>query len=138
MIWRLCTWLSVVVPCILVVPSGCGPTEYAAIGEPRAAGADATIELDEVRGGNVMVTVEARHLAPPGRIADGATTYVVWFVASGGVTKAGSLDYEPDDRTGVLVATSTEESFRVMITAEPSHAAARPSEHVVLDREVSY
>ena len=140
---RTSAWLSlalaVLVTAALAILVGCGPTEYAAVGEPRAAGADATIEIDEVEGGNMMVTVEAMHLPPPGRIAEGATTYVVWFVSSGGgATKAGSLAYEADDRTGSLVATYTEETFRVIITAEPSRAAARPSEHVVLDREVSY
>lgn len=119
--------------------AGCGTTTYEATGEPRAVGADAIIDLEEVEGGNVMVTVEARHLAPPSRLDPGATTYVVWFVTpGGGVDKAGSLSYDADDRTGSLVATHTETSFRVLITAEASRNAMRPSEHVAVDREVSY
>ena len=122
----------------MALAAACGPTVYQAVGEPLAVGADATIELDEVEGGNILVTVKVTHLPPPDRLADGATTYVVWFVSPAGSVNAGTLAYDADARSGSLVATSTETTFRLLITAEPSRAADRPSVSVVIDREVSY
>jgi len=118
---------------------GCGgPDEYAIVGTARAAGADGLIQVEEIEGGNRLVTVELDHLPPPARLGEGMRAYVVWFVGNGQTpVKAGQLDYEEDARRGSMSATTPLSSFEVRVTAETNPNAASPSDVVVADRRVS-
>lgn len=120
--------------------AGCGgATTYQVIGTARSAATDGTVEVEEQDGGNYMVTVNMQHLTPPERLGDGLTTYIVWFLRDGNApSMAGALDYDPDDRTGTMMATTPYNEFRVRITAEESREVAQPSEVVVAEQEVSH
>src|SRR4051812_19282768 len=56
-----------------------GPLHYAPKGTPKAPEADAqvTAEVDE-KASMTHLSILAEHLAPPARLQDGASTYVVW------------------------------------------------------------
>jgi hypothetical protein len=122
----------------LIALGGCGSNEYITRGTGSAAGADATIQLEEIEGGNALVAIEVRHLLPPSRVDSDCTTYVAWFTPEGqSPNVAGKLEYDEDDRVGVLRATSPDAAFEVRITAEESEEAAEPSEHVIVRQRVA-
>ncbi len=123
---------------LLCMALGCGgPAEYALAGSARAAGADGTIQVEEIEGGNRMVTLTIQHLAPPDRLGSGMTQYSVWFVRAGAQPqRAGNLEYDADARQGTMMATTPMTRFTVKITAEADGNAVAPSDVVVADREV--
>ena len=74
---------------------------------------------------------------PPDRITEGATVYVVWIKPDTGVpAMAGRLDYDPDDRTGSMRATTPASSFTMLVTAERNAQVASPSEIIVARQRV--
>lgn len=44
--------------------------------------AQGTVSAQAGQNGNTQLSIEVKHLAPPGSIAQGATTYVAWIVPS--------------------------------------------------------
>ncbi len=83
------------------------------------------------------MTIEVENLAPPGRISEGTTVYVVWFKApTGSPTAQGTLEYDPDDRVGRFTATSPHSELEVVISAEVDATANSPSEVVILRQDV--
>ncbi len=82
-----------------------GPLRYAPKGTPKAPETDAHLIAAVDEKANIThITITAEHLAPPGRLQDGGTTYVVWTRKDdGGVwQRVGALDYDEGDRTGGL------------------------------------
>ena len=131
---QLNSWLAA---SLFVLASGCGgPAEYALAGSPRAAGADGLISVEEIEGGNRLVTVSVDHLPPATRLGEELTTYVVWFVGNGGAVKAGQLVYAEDTRQGQMHATTPLREFTLKITAERAADVAAPSDVVVADRQI--
>lgn len=116
----------------------CGSNEYVVTGSERAAGADGTITVEELDGGNVLVNVAFENLPPPDRIGQGLTTYIVWFKVEGQQpSMAGALAYDADNRTGSMQATSPHSKLEVIVTAEKAGNATSPSEFVVAKRAVA-
>ena len=116
---------------------GCGgPSEYVLTGSSRSAGTDGTLTVEEIEG-NRMMTVELEHLPPPSRVSEWSTVYVVWIKPNGGTpSMAGRLDYDEDERTGMMRATTPHSAFEMMITAEADMTVTSPSEVVISRREV--
>jgi hypothetical protein len=122
---------------LLLVSCG-GSSEYVTGGTDRAIGADATIEVEELEGGNFLVHVAVEHLPPPGRVGPGLTTYVVWFAVEGQpAQRAGNLDYDPDERRGAMQATSPNPGFEVIVSAERRPNPGSPGDKVVVRQAVS-
>ena len=117
---------------------GCaGPSKYQVMGSGRDPGADGRITVEKVEGGNAMVTLDLDHLAPPSRMQDGATTYVVWFNKEGQTpSRVGQLAYDSAKRTGTMRATTTDRQFAVLVTAERSGAVHAPSTTVIFEKQV--
>jgi len=117
---------------------GCaGPTKYQVTGSGRDPGADGRITVQRVEGGNAMVTLDLDHLAPPSRMEEGATTYVVWFNRQGQApSRVGQLAYDMGKRTGTMRATTTDRQFGVLVTAERSGAVQAPSTVVIFEKQV--
>ncbi len=120
--------------CVCLSLAACGgPTAYAVTGTSRAAGADGTIQVETIEGGNQMVTVVIDHLPPPERLR--AQVYAVWIRRPGGApTKAGMLEYDEDARSGRMWATTPHARFRLLITAEADDGTVSPSDIIIADR----
>lgn len=116
----------------------CGPSEFVVTGTERAAGADGTITVEELEGGNVLVNVTFENLPPPDRLGQGLTTYIVWFKAANGApSMAGALAYDADNRTGSMQATSPHSDLEVIVSGEKALNATAPSEFVVAKRKIN-
>lgn len=117
-----------------------GPLRYAPKGTPKAPETDAHLiaEVDE-KGSITHLTITAEHLAPPGRLQEGASTYVVWARKDDSVAwqRVGALDYDEGDRKGSLKAASVPfVTFDVIVSIEKQAAPASPSGDVVLQQRV--
>jgi hypothetical protein len=134
------SWLGAL---LLLAASGllaaCGADgRFVIIGTARAPSASGIVEVDEIDGGSTFVTIHLEHLHPPERLAQGYTTYVVWFEGPvGAPVKAGVLQYDPSARTGDLAETSSSRDFVVKVTVERDENATQPSEIVVASQQVS-
>jgi hypothetical protein len=131
---RHCIWALLFAA--LVAACG-GPHEYALVGSSRAVGADGNIQVEQIEGGNRLVTISMQHLPPPDRLGDDMSVYAVWIVPpSGSPSYAGALEYDEDSREGRLMATTPHPEFTVKITAETAANAETPSEVVVAERTI--
>jgi len=118
--------------------SACGGTaEFPLVGSSRAPGADGTVQIEQIEGGNRLVTIGVTNLLPPARLGRGLTTYVVWFDGNNQTLKAGTLQYDDDNREGHMMATTPMASFTVKITAERNANVGSPSDVVVASRRVA-
>jgi hypothetical protein len=121
----------------VLIASCVGPSKYQVTGSTRAPDADGRISVEKVEGGNSMVTLTVDHLAPPQRMVNAATTYVVWFQRPGQAPViVGQLAYDSGNRTGVMHATTTDHQFNVLVTAESEGGVLTPSDVVVFQKQV--
>lgn len=121
----------------------------------QSAASEGQVKTKITSDRNTKVTVTVKHLAPPERSAQGATTYVVWVrplgvpaaraerpaeyserqASSGrdenGVFNLGGLKIS-EDRDGELQTVTPFHSFELFITAEPSSAVTAPNGERVL------
>jgi hypothetical protein len=117
---------------------GCGgPRTIAMLGTDRVPGAEGRVQVETIEGGNNMVTISVQHLAPPERLNQSATRYVLWFRPAGGNwAMESNLQYDPEARTGRATATTPHPQFDVAITAEGSSAANQPGQLIVFRQQV--
>ncbi|MDH5672790.1 MAG: hypothetical protein OEZ06_11610 [Myxococcales bacterium] len=118
---------------------GCGGADrHVILGGHRAPSTSGIIELDELDGGNTLVSIHMEHLHPPTRLADDLKVFVVWFEPpQGAPIRAGKLSYDPEARTGDLAETAPARALVVKITAERDEAASKPSEFLIASQSVS-
>lgn len=132
--WR--SWLAcgLLAACVLA----CGAdTRFVMIGTARAPSTSGVIEVDDIDGGNTLVTVHLEHLHPPNRMGDGYSDYVVWVEPEGGASLwIGTLDYAPEARTGDFTGTSPASTFVVKITAEQEPHPPAPGDFIIASRNV--
>lgn len=122
---------------LLMLAACGGPAEYILTSTARTAGTDGLVTVEDLNG-NHMVSVSLEHLPPPERISESATAYLVWIQPDGGTPSlAGALNYDADDRIGRMQATTPEDNFSVIITAEDDAQAAAPSDVVIARQEVA-
>lgn len=133
MIWtRLATF------CALAVLMTACASEEKLQGTAMAPAAQGKLTADKGSGGNTDLEVEVEHLAPPERVASGATDYVIWVQPQGSQTfqNIGVLEVN-DDLEGKYQTNVPYESFRVVVTPEPNRVATRPSGPIVFDQSIS-
>jgi len=75
--------LTVVFLFVVLVSTTSSADEFKMRSSPLAPAATATIHANSDRNGNLDLTLEAKHLAPPDRLAQPHTVYVVWIQAAG-------------------------------------------------------
>ena len=124
---------------VSLVSIGCGggSWSYNVLGTQRDPGAEGTVQVERIEGGNRLVTLSLRHMTPPERLGQALTTFVVWFRDQNGrSTKASTLAYDPGSRTGRATATTPHGNFRILVTAEQNAEAGEPSENVVFNQDV--
>lgn len=117
-----------------------GPLHYAPKGTPRAPEADATITADVNKGSALTrLVINTEHLAPPGRLQDGGTTYVVWARKADGSQwqRVGAIKYDEGTRKGELAEASVPlTEFELIISIEKQAAPDAPSGDVVISQKV--
>jgi len=136
--WGVGSWSCLALAVVTLSLSACGGSNrYTVLGSSRAAGTDGVIEVEKIEGTNVLVNINLEHLPPPNRIQGSKTTYVAWFQPRGAQpARAGALAYDEGSRVGNLMATTTQQHFRVIVTAEEAADSARPSEFIVAEQVV--
>lgn len=98
--------------------------------------AQGKVQVATEKDGNHEVKVEVKHMAPPERIYEGTSTYVVWLKAENGeFQNVGSLNVDKD-LNGKLETKTPFSNFNVLVTAEETNAATTPSPHHVLNAKV--
>jgi hypothetical protein len=132
------TFATVVLALGLVV-SGCGGARtFTARGTQRDPGADARIQVENLDGGNHLMTMTATNITPPDRIGDGNTVFLVWIrLPNGQTTMESQLAYTADERTGRATITTPQEHFTLLVTAEADANATAPSDRTVFQQEIS-
>jgi hypothetical protein len=117
---------------------GCGGAkEYVIVGTSRAAGADGTVRVEEIEGGNSLVTIEMKHMPPPERLGAGLKEYILWFeTAESPAMMVSRVAYDPKKREAKATATTPKKKFTVKITAEKSVQVSNPSDVVVAKQQV--
>lgn len=135
---HLTPWLAFAALCLAV---GCGGAQtYQVVGTERDPGADGTIQVEHIEGGNHLVTVSFRHVTPPERLGQNLRRFVLWFRnPQGQDTMASRLAYDPESRTARATATTPLNRFVVIVTAEAGGATApaEPSGHVIFSQRVT-
>lgn len=113
------------VSCSHFMSSTSTPLSTAAEGIPAAQG---EVKTAKAKNDNTTLTVTVQHLAPPGRVANGATTYVVWAQPDGTETPQNIGALKVDDKlNGSLMSVLAYDSFKVFITAEPTAQVTEPT-----------
>jgi len=107
----------------------------AAEGIPAAQGA---VKTSSTPNDNTKLIVQVEHLAPPGRVESGATTYVVWAKpdGSGAAQNIGALLVD-DNLKGSLTTVVPFDTFEVFITAEPRPEVTAPTGQELLAANVN-
>ena len=123
---------------VVLLLGACGAdARYIVIGSAKAPSASGIVELEELDGGSTLVTVHLQYLHPPARADEGATQYVAWFQGpSGSPVRAGSVQYNAEERTGDLTATAPFDDLTVKITAEHDATPVAPSAVVIATQSV--
>jgi len=123
---------------LLLTVGACGGNwEHALVGTPRAPGADGVVQVEEIEGGNRLVTVVVSNLLPPRRLGAELGTYVVWLTGRGGhADKAGVLEYDEESRQGNMFATTPHRRMELRITAERHGRVSAPGDAIVIRRSI--
>src|SRR4051812_16873863 len=129
---RLCAWLICVgslAGCGMMGSSSKGTTMHAASNVPSATGEVSTKREEN----NMKLSVKVEHMAPPEKVAQGATTYVVWAEpASGGPPQnLGSLKVG-EERSAKLETVTAARDMKIIVTPEQAPGVSKPSQQPVL------
>lgn len=138
---KLVSFAALVLACAGALPACGGPLEYAPKPTARAPEADAKIVAEVQKSqGNTKLTLKVIHLAPPSRLQEGATTFVVWQRKNGDKpwARVGGLAYKEGDREGKLEEASVPETaFELIVTAEEKPDVASPSPAILFEQKVN-
>ncbi|HEX4484962.1 MAG TPA: OmpA family protein [Terriglobales bacterium] len=90
----------------------------------------------ESKGGRIAIDAEFNKLDPPAKFGAEYLTYVLWAITPEG--KANNLgELLLDGNKSKLQATTTLQTFGLIVTAEPYYAVDQPSDVVVLENVVT-
>lgn len=101
--------------------------------------AEGSIEAKVGDNQNVTLQIVVDSLAPPERLAPGATVYVAWATpaAEGSIAQnIGALRLDAKKK-GKLTTVTPHKDFTVTITPEPSPTAPEPTGPTVLERRIT-
>lgn len=108
-------------------------------GSPQVPAAQGTVYVSRGANNNTLLRIDVHHLAPPERVAPGATALVAWVgsTASGATPQnVGALQVN-DKLEGELHTITPLQDFDLTITAEPSQTVVAPSSPPLLSTHVS-
>lgn len=114
-----------------------GTSEYTVRGTPKAANAAGTLQIEEIEGGNSLLTLKLKHLPAPQRIGNGLQSYVAWVLPrQGEPVNAGALTFDETSHEGSLMATTALDRFVFRVTAEGDAQPTTPSNIVIAEQHV--
>jgi hypothetical protein len=135
---HLAVWLIFAALSFTALGCGGGSWTYNVVGSQRDPGAEGTVQVERIEGGNRLVTVSLRHMTPPARLGGNLGRYVMWFRdPRGRSTKASNLEYDQGSRSARATATTPLTRFVVIITAERAGQVEEPSENVIFSQNVN-
>lgn len=122
--------------CALFSCSSTRMTPLTASGHVVAA--QGAVETKRTADQNTEIRVDVAHLAPPDKVASGATTYVVWTKPPGEGTRPQSVGAMRVDKDlkGSLKTKTPFENFELLITPEANPDATQPTNEPVLKGKV--
>lgn len=130
----------VIVPMLLslgLATACAGPSEYTVRGTPKAASAAGTLQIEEIEGGNSLLTLKLRHLPAPQRIGNGLQSYVAWVLPpQGEPVNAGALAFDEASREGSVMATTALDQFVLQVTAESDAQPTSPSSIIIAEQHI--
>jgi hypothetical protein len=95
--------------------------------------ATAVVHANSDRNGNLDITLDARHLAPPDRLTPPHSVYVIWIQAPNkSPEELGVLRVNTDDMAGSFRTKTPYKSFDIFVTAEDNPKPDTPSGTEVL------
>ena len=105
--------------------------------DPKVPAAQGTVRVAPGSDGNQTVDVEVQHMAPPGKVFDGTSFYVVWLIPPGEGARQ-NLGVLPigGDLKGRLTTKTPFRDFDIVITAENAPNDVRPSGNQVMSTSV--
>ena len=123
--------------CLLVACSGAQKTPLEPA--PEVPAAEGRVETRRTDQQNTELSVEVEHLAPPDRVATGATTYVVWTQPLGTETKPQNVGamHVGSDRSGSLKTKTPYQSFDLLVTPEASSTVTEPTNRPVFKAKIA-
>jgi len=120
----------------LALGVGCGTTLALQPGSktPAAAG---IVKLSRDSQGNTQLALSVNYLPEPFELNRALTTFVVWSIADDGsrVRNMGQMQLD-SHRHGVVNLVTPLTSFKLLVTAEESATAEKPSDYAVLSGNV--
>ena len=127
---------GVVVAALFVLSTGCATTValQASSRTPAAAG---SVKTSKDGQGNLKLDVSVDYLPNPFELDRSLTTFVVWSIADDGgrVRNMGQLQIDSHRHGSVELVTPLAD-FKLLVTAEASGTAEKPSDYVVLQGNI--
>ena len=127
--------------CALVALAvGCATaTTFQMTPDPSTPAAEGQVSVKAESNNNLSLKVKVAHLPPPENLAGNLNTFVVWLQPSGTdkLVNLGALGIG-SGRSGKLSTTTPYRDFTLYVTAEASGQVSKPSDHLVLRRELTY
>jgi len=108
---------------------------------PKVPAAEGTVSVQDGDNGNYKVALNVKHMAPPEKVATGASSYVVWLRPLGTDTKnqsaqnMGALTVNKD-LEGNLTTVTPYRQFDLFVTAEPVPNSTAPTGEQLLTTTV--
>jgi len=135
---RLLSVSTVIAAMFLGACGSTPPPTLALAGTNAAPAAQGSLTVTTDPNGNSRLSITVRHLAPPQRMARGATAYVVWVapMPDGTPQNVGVLRLDPN-LTGSLETVTPLRDFELTIGVETDPAAQQPTSTPVIMRTVS-
>lgn len=133
--WKKVTKVSLVAG--LLALAGCATTRVPLASNNDVPAAQGTVMTSKTKNNNTAIDVRVKHLADPGNVETGATTYVVWArpQGSGEARNLGALKVD-ENLTGQLKTVTPYSGFELFITAEPSAQITSPQGQELLSAVV--
>ena len=126
-----------VLPMLLSLASACAANAVL-LGSKSVPGARGDVKVSKTDNGNSQVVVKVEHLAPPGQVLEGATSYVVWVQNIDHATppqNVGEIKVT-DNLEGTLKTLTTLPTFDLTVTPETSPQVVTPANPPVLSTRV--
>lgn len=136
---------------VLALPfgAGCSHMPFSSSGgtpmlaSPRVPAAQGAVSIKDADNGNMKLAVSVKHMAPPEKVATGASSYVVWLkpLATGNDNEApqnlGALAVNKDQE-GEFDTVTSYRQFDIFVTAEPQPGSTAPTGEQLLSTTIRH